>query len=276
MRVAIVHEEILSMFEFSVGLAADSDSGSKSRIYRMVVVRQPVLAMLVLVVLSSPVIGAYDDIRVTELEYDAWPRYCQAASFIKKPLSRNPPSYRSKREQYRADKAGIWHFCAGLVKIRRAELTSSSPKKMYKLAKTGVSGVRFSLDLVDIKTEPWAADMLVYMARGQRLMKQLDEAKKNLEIAIKYHPSYPQSYTMLARLHFDAKDYPAAIEDLSRGVAATNGKSGALQYYLGLAYVYNGDLEKAKEQERKARALNFPLKGLARKIAELDRTSVSN
>ena len=229
----------------------------------------PLLAMV-----NGAALSAYDDITVTELEYDAWPRYCQAASFIRKPLNRVYPKY-TKSEAQAAAHAGIWHFCSGLVKVRRAELSSSTSESL-ELAASGLKSITFSLRKIDPKSHPWASDMLFFKARAHRILKEEKEAMEALALITKYHQAYAPAYTMLARLRFDERDYPAAIEALESGIEAAGSEHGELHYFLGLAYFYNNEIEKAKAHAQMAQELNYPLPGLARKLAELEQARAAD
>lgn len=117
--------------------------------------------------------------------------------------------------------------------------------------------------------------MAVTAARAHRLLKGLDEVERYLKFARSKRRSYAPGYAAMEMLSFDQRDYPAAIEVLQDGLEEVRG-SGELHYFLSLAHFYKGDVDRAKRRAQSAQALDYPLTGLARKIARHQTSAVNS
>lgn len=222
-----------------------------------------------LLVLTSQSSLAFNIIQPTKLEWDAWPKICKGATHTKAavPKGRVRPKL-NKAEAALLSKTGGWHYCIALLKLRQLELgTQKAPRERW--IKETLGDINYSLSRIDLN-EPWAAEMLVASARAHRQAKNASEAKKSLDKAKEYHPGYSPTYTAYAALFFDDKNYPAAIEILEQGNRTIQGRSGEVLYFLGLAYLKNDQLDKAREFEKLAKAKNYPMRYLSRKLRELE------
>tara|TARA_R110001583_G_scaffold154316_1_gene306001 strand:+ start:35388 stop:36125 length:738 start_codon:yes stop_codon:yes gene_type:complete len=206
---------------------------------------------------------AYSKVEISEQEFDNWPGYCQAAPFtdVIKPPGRQRV-YLTDKQRGLSGSIGIWHYCMGLIHVLRAERTMD-PSGVDR----GFADLMYSYEKIP-KYEPWAAEMAVTIARAYRIKRNYKKAKEYLETVLINRPDYVLTYSVLAMLYFDQEKYIDAITVLVEGNANTEGKSAELNYFLGLAYLYNGDIDAAKKQEAIARELGYPLQGLAQKIAE--------
>jgi tetratricopeptide (TPR) repeat protein len=227
------------------------------------VLKRLLISSLILSAAYSPSSWAWKKVTPTQVEYNAWPDICKSSQFLTIPPDNIRPKI-SERERKVLWASGGWHYCTGLLKVRRAELMPVTPE-LEEYVKDALKDINVSLDRID-KREPWAAEMATVAARGYRLLSDRDKAMDYLEFARKQHPSYVPTYSVLARFEFDDKDYVAAIEILQSGIEATEDPTGELHYFLGLAQFYSAQLADAKQSEQTARGKGYPLQGLARKL----------
>lgn len=236
-------------------------------------IRQLSFWILVLLAGFSPPTWAWKKITPTAVEYDAWPDICKSSQFLTIPPDKVRPII-SEHEGEVLWSSGGWHYCTGLLKVRRAELMPRT-SEMEDTVKDALKDINYSFEKID-KDELWSAEMAVTAARAHRLLKQVDDARRYLKFAQDKHPEYGPTYMALAMLAFDEADYGSAIEALQTGLRFAEDHSGELHYFLGLAYVRVGDYENAKRQEHIARSRGYPLQGLARKIAQYERGTAAN
>ena len=234
-------------------------------------IRQLSICSLVFLAGFSPACWAWKKVTPTQVEYNAWPDVCKSSQFLAIPPDNIRPKI-SEHDHKVLWASGGWHYCTGLLKVRRAELMPPTPE-FRDYVEDALKDINVSFVKID-KQEPWSAEMAVTAARAHRLLKETDEAEKFLKFARSQHPSYAPAYTASAMLSFDAKDYQAAIAILQEGINSS-GDSGELHYFLGLAYFYDGNIEEAKKYAESARSLGYPLTGLARKISRLENAAVT-
>ncbi|MCP5315327.1 MAG: hypothetical protein H6955_17345 [Chromatiaceae bacterium] len=239
---------------------------------RQVINRISFALFTALLVLAGPAL-AWNKITLSPLEFDALPRLCKSAAHLPIPRERQRWPHTKQEKQLIWDVGG-WHYCTGVVKLRRAELMPRNISGFEALVKDALLDIDFSFERMP-KRELWYAEMAVAAARGYRLLGDTKRAREFLKLAQDNHPRYAPTYSALALLSFDEKDYATAIGVLEKGNEATGKKSSELNYFLGLAYFYAGDIEKARHQEALARELGYPLSGLARKIAQHGRSTGS-
>lgn len=236
--------------------------------------RLTAFVFLVLVYCSNSVTYAAD-YQISDMEFEAWPPRCQARpDYVKyrPPPGRKIPSL-SPREMARVQKVGLWHYCAGLVLLRRAELAPASDQRIA-VAKQALLEVNYSYSIIDYG-DPWFAEMSVSVARVYRVLEKPEKAREYLDLARKVNPRYAPIYTAYSLLFFDEGNYEEAAKILQEGNSATKGKVGELHYYLGLANFNLGNINAARSQAQMARSLGYPLSGLARKIAKHDRKTAN-
>jgi len=171
-------------------------------------------------------------------------------------------------------KLGLWHLCAAHIWVRRSEL-EINPVKRKTMAKKAFGDINYVKRQIgpDHVIAP-----LTYrtLARAYRQFGERDKALKELDSVRKHHPSDPNLYSVYTAIYFDEKDYPKAIEILEQGNQATGDKIGELQYFLGLAYFYTDQIDKARIYEEKARQNKYPFRALTRKLAEHDAKKASS
>lgn len=218
--------------------------------------------------LLAPPAHAYsmpDSISV--MEWDAWPRLCKAVPRHTVPVPQNrsrPPMSEAETRMNR--QLGFWHFCAGYIWLMRSEL-AVDPERSKALMQKGLGDIYYVQRQLKPK-HPLTPMVHAALARALRQVGEVDKAIELLDKTRKHHPGHAPLYTVQSAIYFDQQDYPKAVEILELGNQATGDRSAQLQYYLGLAYYRNEQIELAREYERKAREGGFPLRYLARKLAE--------
>lgn len=223
----------------------------------------------ILWLLSSPA-TAYHRIKPSVAEWESWPDHCKGAShtFVRPPEGHSAPTL-SKHEREIISKFGAWHYCHGYIMVQRLE-ANTHPSRREEYLRFSLEEIRFSLERAYPRTEPLAAAIAVTYARALRQAKKPKQALKLLDTYRKLHPSYPPLYTAYIALLFDNKQYADAIKILEEGNKATGDKVGQLQYFLGLAYFKEGQIEQARIYEQKARENKFWARALTRKLAAYD------
>lgn len=231
----------------------------------------PILCFALVGLVSSFNVSAYSFVP-TEVEYQSWSAECKAAYGG----SNSGRTYGFDKRAPDLGKAfsalnwriGGWHYCGGVIKIRRAEL-STNTREREKNFLEGIQNANYSYSRID-KTNLWAAEMATTIARGYRGLGDIEKAKDHLDEAIRYHPKYPGAYVLYAMLYFDAEDYAAAKEYLLKANDAARGLSSEINYFLGLASIELGELAEAKKFAAEAARLGYPLTGLQDKIKALE------
>ena len=210
--------------------------------------------------------NAYGRIPLTVQEYRTWPIYCLATE--KNDDREAQDRYLTRHQKVVAAQTGIWHYCLALIYVQRSERGEDI------LDERAINDLFYSYDKIP-KSEPWARDMEVTIARAFRIKGDYEKAEHYLEIARAKSPDMAIVYSVLSSLHFDRLDYHQAVKVLEAGNEATEGTSAEINYFLGLAYLSIGNIDKAKKQEDIASSLGYPLKGLAKKIDEYERENIS-
>jgi len=215
---------------------------------------------------------------ISTIEWDAWPRICQGSQIIRgktsMPRDRTPPRL-TKQEHQWSKKFGIWHFCTGYIHLLRAEANPDQRARKRILNKWVFQDLNWVPK--GIKPEhPLSPLVNTALARALRSVGQHEKAIEVLDKIRKHHPSDPNLYSVYTAIYFDEKDYPKAIEILEQGNQATGDKIGELQYFLGLAYFYTDQIDKARIYEEKARQNKYPFRALTRKLAEHDAKKASS
>jgi tetratricopeptide (TPR) repeat protein len=164
--------------------------------------------------------------------------------------------------------SGPWHYCGGLIRIQRGELTLD-PVEREKRFRHGISDIMYTYTKTD-KTNPRSAEMAAGLARGYRDLGETKKAKKYLDEALKYHPDYAGAYTMYAMLYYDEGNYKTAKDYLLKADKAGKGKSSEVIYFLGLASLKLDQLDEARKYAEQAADMGYPLTGLQDKLKALE------
>ena len=145
--------------------------------------KKPKFLLLIFLTLASGYLYS-GTFQPTELEFMSWSSDCKnihlAARAPGARLYGMKLSIQDKNRWYRyGDKnGGLWHFCEGLILIRRAELEFNKKAKQ-NIDKDAITEVMFGYRLLP-KNTIWSAKMGVALAkiyRGQRLP---EKAKKTI------------------------------------------------------------------------------------------------
>ncbi len=178
-------------------------------------------------------------------------------------------SEKKKWFNYGGNNGGLWHFCEGLIKIRRAEMEFRRFRKndYYKEA---IKDIQYGYKLIP-RSNLWSAQMGVSLARVYRGLEEPKKAKKQLEDVLNHHPANAQAYVLMSMLYFDKKNYKTAQRYLLKGNTANKGASSEILYFLGFASLKMGKIADAKKYAQDAINLGYPLKGLIQKIEKFEK-----
>ena len=213
----------------------------------------------------------------TESEWLSWPDYCRArfvasASGIGSPFERRVSAAEVSSQQRRmGEEAWYWlhHYCASIAYIDRAKREPEEGKRDFWLREADVN--LFGHYRRIGRANSMFPDVVVTIAQLEVERGRNDLALKYLGEAMQAHPMASAPYAYASIIHRRAEDYDDAIEVLSAGLAAVDGNSAELQYFIGLMYLEDGQLDLASEHAVKAYELGYPLPGLAAKLRRAGR-----
>lgn len=208
----------------------------------------------------------------TATEWVTWPTYCKL-KYIGTGASGKTPYPRmvskGQREAWMRRYAaympgGIHHYCTGGIYFRRAKAASNERGRNYLLTKA-LDEFSYTASRIQenhpLWSEIYANVGLVNWEMGHR-----EEAFAALNTGVRVQPESPSAYLAIAQLFFKEKKLDKAVEILEKAKAKIGDKSVELSYFLGLAYFETEQLEKAKEEAKKAYEGGYPLLGLKNKL----------
>jgi tetratricopeptide (TPR) repeat protein len=212
----------------------------------------------------------------TAAEFAQWPLHCRVQYNY---VNRGENEFASVYSQGEVDAmreklgdltfAGLHHYCAAIIYLRRLPFTHDPTEKKILLLKALDDG-QFSY-LRSETTSVAYPEVAVTMAQARKANGEVDEAVRILKHAISVQPMRVEAYGALALMHWQKKDRKAAREVLMEADAATEGKSAEVKYNLGLLNIELGDLDAAVANARDAYALKYPLPGLRNKLSAAGR-----
>jgi len=207
-----------------------------------------------------------------ETEWAAWPPHCKARYSVS-PAATGSPYYGAvdpaEVQQWRArltDK--VWehmhHYCAGLAWLLRARVEASpqARKSQLKAASREVSYTQRHL----VPGQPLFPEVTIASAQVSAELGNVQQGVNTLQRAIAALPSTAELYVALYSIQKRANRLEPAVEALTRGDAATSGKSAEIQYFLGLEAFDRGQKTEAVAFAKRAYELGYPLPGLRRKL----------
>lgn len=103
---------------------------------------------------------------------------------------------------------------------------------------------------------PAAADVAQHVRKGNELLRaqRIEEAKREIEEALKENPRYVPAWTLKGRLAMAAGDNAGARDAFSRAAELAPDAAGA-QFLLGFFYYIENDFTRARAPLEKARKL---------------------
>lgn len=205
-------------------------------------------------------------------EWDGWPEYCKAR-YTQSLIGKNSEYARAVDSdtvaRWEAQMGPCWyylhHHCAAVLHLDRAKSARSKADRNFALQsaiKEDRGGLRYCPE-----ANPFSANIATHMAMTYVEAGDLANATKLLDRSIRSHPEFAQAYLVKASTLRRNGKVNEALEVLSAGNAAVDGKSAELHNALGYAYLRNKEYEKAREHARLAYELGFPLPGLRQELA---------
>jgi tetratricopeptide (TPR) repeat protein len=148
-----------------------------------------------------------------------------------------------------------------------------SPDILASFTKIDQSMVKSSEDALNkaIELKPDLPDSYIALARILEKDNKADQAKKQLDDAIKQYPAFQNNADVLfeqGRLTFNAKDYAAAEKIFNNVIALVPNHANAM-YSLGLIYQQRGDKDQALAEFEKVREITGPNVDLEKLINSL-------
>lgn len=217
--------------------------------------------------------------KPTEAEFYTWDSRCKAlyVSTSVGSLSRfkdlvSPHEVRKWRgsvNQKRNAQGGPWHYCAGLIHLKRAKVAINDQlrQKHYEAA---YSEIKYTYARIS-ENDPWSAEMAIKLAEASDGLGRAGEASRYLNHAIERFPQYASAYTGKSYFYWKKGQIKEAIEVLEEAKGKLKRPSSEIYYFLGLYYIDDNNLEKAKENAEKAYEMGYPLPGLQNKIEKIER-----
>jgi tetratricopeptide (TPR) repeat protein len=215
------------------------------------------------------------DFIPNDYEFNLWNMDCKAtyanmSTGQKTKFANMVPKALLTRERYLRSKdalGGIWHYCASIIWLYRAEIETNAKKKQFNLERARANA-NFSWTKCP-KHEPIRADVGVYLARSHYALGDKHEAHDVLNEAIRLYPQQPSPYLAKAIILKGEGKTKEALKLLEGGNDRLEGRSSEIHYHLGLLYLEVGDLDLAIKHSDEAYKRGYPLMGLKKKIGKI-------
>lgn len=212
------------------------------------------------------------DVVLTEVEFGQLHRACQmfyASTSTGRGLgfSGRFGAEELKQANIEAEKAGgAWHYCAGLVYLRRAQQTGDEKKRIsnYKKALGEISFTARNIP----QENPFYSEVQLNQARAFFFLNDFKKSSTILSKLLVVTPGYLPAYIELARQHDKKGKTQEAIAILNSADEKHKQTSADLNYFIGIYYFKTKDYEKAKQHAKVAYARGYPLPGLRRMLKE--------
>ncbi|WP_333797330.1 hypothetical protein [Rheinheimera sp.] len=209
---------------------------------------------------------------IDEKEFSQLQRHCQlfyASTSIGRRLGYAARFSESELKQANkvADQAGgAWHYCAGLVHLKRAQQTADKnvQQSNYKRA---LAEIAFTSRNIKPDSQ-YFGEVQLNMARALFSVNEHEKSAVLLRNLIQEAPNYLPAYIESARQVDKQGKTPEAIVILNSAPESFKRKSADLNYFLGIYYLKVRDFENAKRHARIAYANGYPLPGLKNMLAK--------
>lgn len=230
--------------------------------------------LLFILLISKQSMADYSFIP-TESEFASWSLRCKALYVSLGVAETTVFAYMVPREEvdfyrtkYNALGGGPWHYCEGLLHLRRAKREFRNKEIRARHLGAAHAGVIYTLRGLN-KSHPWYAEMAVTMGLIYKEKKDIKNAHRFFDRAIKAFPKYLPAYTAKALLLRDSGEIEEAIKLLTNTSKSIEGNLAEVHYFLGTFLLANGNIEKANEYAKKAYKEGYPLLGLKNKLKSI-------
>ena len=219
------------------------------------------------------VLWAYNFVP-TDVEFYAWPKYCQI-SYVQSTIG-SKSKWAAKVTRRDLDEANLvlggrlrggislHHFCAGTAWLNRAKVEREEVRRKFMLS-SALGETQYTLERTpkDHQLFPIIATHLATVLVEEGKMQ---EAIDHLDWTISVVPNSPSPYIEKAAIYYRDGQFGEALEVLKIAENAVQGASVDIQYSLGLTYLKLGEYEQAVEYAVKAEKAGYPLAGLKRQL----------
>ncbi len=236
-------------------------------------VRRKFGVVITIIVFSSKA-GAFN-FPVTDSEWIQWPAYCQARYIGTAIGSRSKyaglpvgsfRNYKKWKRMLGSTFGHIHHYCAGVIRIRRAELKESSKRKsVYRIAVSDIiytyknSGPDF----------PLFSQMSAHLAKAYVGAGNSEKARGILNRAIALQPNKSPAYIQLASILAKEGEQDKAIQILLNALERVAGQTRSIHAKLARIYMDSNNYTEAKKHTDLAYEKGYRLPGLRKKLNKM-------
>lgn len=210
----------------------------------------------------------------TQTEFNLWDARCKLAysatgSARKSGLYPNQSKADSSQALAFAESAGgAWHYCAGIVYLKRASTASGNAREAN--LKYALNEIQFTAR--NIKTDnSWYPEIQIDLAKVYFESGDKKAGFATLRALLKTHKQSSLSYTALAYYLKKDGDVKAALNVLKQAPAHVLAESAELNYFLGWYSLDVGQTDDAVQYATRAYQLGYPVQGLRNKLQALGR-----
>lgn len=207
----------------------------------------------------------------TENEWATWPEFCKAryAESVWGAQSKfgrrvSPATKTQWRNNLGEAYQPLHHYCAGISYMQRHTATFNSDDQARNL-RFALGEFGYTFQRVPSSSYLFAEVAINY---GLALQKdgQLTRAIEMLTSAIESNPKQGSAYAAMSIMYGKMGNSVEQMAILEKGIAATEGQSAELHYFIGLQLAKQERFEKAREHAIQAYTLGYPLPGLKRRL----------
>lgn len=209
------------------------------------------------------------DFTPSQAEFNGWDQRCKLAysatgAARKSGLYPNLSKADSSKALAFAESAGgAWHYCAGVVYLKRAEASSGNLREAS--LKRALSEIQFTARNIN-KEHSWYPEIYIDMAKVHFEMGDKKAGFDTLRGLLKTHANNSLSYTALAYYLKRNGDAKAALKVLKQAPENLQAESAELNYFLGWYSLDAGQADEAVQYATRAYQLGYPVQGLRNKL----------
>ena len=213
---------------------------------------------------------------LTAAEWYAWPDFCKAAfaagdwryhSRFSREISKEWVAATVEATYHTHQIRGAHHFCLGMVYVHRARVEVGRERAALITAALRELGYSYQ------RTESTAtafSNLVAYVGVAHYLAGNYEAAVKYWEQGIMEKPGDPESYLAYAEMLFKQNKAEEALELLLKFYSNKRARNGAVDFFIGHAYLKLGQYDQAREYAELASEQGYPVEGLTKKIDKAD------